>query len=249
MALIGLQDVSLAYGGPLLFDGITLQLEKGERVALLGRNGVGKTTLMKVMSGEVKPDKGSVVYQKGIKVSHLPQEVSSDITGTVFDIALSGLEGRAKLLSDYHHVSHRLQTEYSEELMKELGDLQSEMDHANGWETTRQVEEVIEHMKLDPESDFRSLSGGQKRRTLLAKALVMKPEVLMLDEPTNHLDIESRAMLLQALEDFVGTVMIVSHDRHFLRAVATRVFEIGRGELRVYEGSYEDYLARTTAAD
>src|SRR3989338_7353964 len=163
MALISLQDISLAFGGPLLFDHMSLQLEPGERVAMLGRNGVGKTTLMLVMSGEIKVDDGLVVYQKGVRVTHLPQEVPVGITGTVFDIVLSGLGDRVKLLSDYHHVNHLLQTEYSEQLMRQLGDLQAEMDHTNGWETHHQVENVIAHMKLDPESNFEHLSSWQKR--------------------------------------------------------------------------------------
>src|SRR3989338_7387944 len=139
MALISLQDISLAFGGPLLFDHMSLQLEPGERVALLGRNGVGKTTLMRVMSGELKVDEGKVVYQKGIRVTHLPQEVPVNITGTVFDVVLSGLGDRVKLLSDYHHVNHRLQTEYSETLMRQLANLHSEMDKTQACETNSQV--------------------------------------------------------------------------------------------------------------
>ena len=248
MALISLQDVSLAFDGPLLFDEMTLQLEKGERVALLGRNGVGKTTLMKVMSGEIKVDKGSVIYQKGMKITHLSQEVPSNITGSVFDIVLSGLGGRVKLLSDYHHVSHRLQTEYSEQLMKQLGDLQSEMDHSNGWETARQVEEVIAEMKLDSESNFEELSGGQKRRTLLGKALVMKPEILLLDEPTNHLDIEAIDWLETFLKAYPGTVIFVTHDRMFMQHLATKIVELDRGKLYSWSCDYQTFLERKELA-
>ena len=208
MALVSLQDITLAYGGPPLFDHLDLQLEQGERVALLGRNGVGKTTLMKVMAGQIKSDSGQVVYQKGIRVTHLPQEVPTGITGNVFDLVLSGLGERVKLLSDYHHVNHRLQTEYSEQLMKQLGDLQAEMDHTQGWETNREVEEVISHVKLDPESLFENLSGGQKKRALLARALVLKPEILLLDEPTNHLDIESIDWLEGFLKGYPGTLFL-----------------------------------------
>src|SRR4051812_11925718 len=125
MALISLQEVTLAFGGPLLFDQMSLHVEAGERVAMLGRNGVGKTTLMKVMTGELKVDSGRIVYQKGIRVTHLPQEVPTDITGNIYDLVLSGLGDRVKLLSDYHHVNHRLQTEYSDALLRELGNLQA----------------------------------------------------------------------------------------------------------------------------
>jgi ATP-binding cassette subfamily F protein uup len=248
MAVIGLQDVSLAFGGPALFDRLNLQLEALERVALLGRNGVGKTTLMKVLAGQLKPDNGLVVYQKGVRVALLPQEVPPDITGNLFDLVLSGLGGRAKLLSDYHHVNHRLQTEYSEQLMKELGRLQSEMDQHNAWETSQQVEDVIAHMKLDPESLFENLSGGQKKRALLAKALVLKPDVLMLDEPTNHLDIESIDWLEEFLKGYPGTVIFVTHDRMFMQRLATKIIELDRG--RLYSGAcdYETFLERKQMA-
>ncbi len=248
MALISLQDISLAFGGPLLFDRMSLQLEAGERVALLGRNGVGKTTLMKVMSRELKPTEGLVSYQKGITVTYLPQEVPPDIRGNLFDIALSGLGGRAKLLSDYHHVSHRLETEYSEELMEELGRLQHEMDHTGGWETTRQVEDVIEQMKLDPESLFENLSGGQKKRALLAKALVLKPDILLLDEPTNHLDIESIDWLEGFLKKYAGTIIFVTHDRMFMQKLATKIVELDRGKLFSWECDYKTFLERKQAA-
>ena len=248
MALISLQDITLAYGGPPLFDSMNLQLEQGERVALLGRNGVGKTTLMKVMAGHLQPDSGKVVYQKGIRVTHLPQEVPTGISGNVFDLVLSGLGERVKLLSDYHHVNHRLQTEYSEQLMKQLGDLQAEMDHTQGWETNREVEEVISHVKLDPESEFESLSGGQKKRALLARALVLKPEILLLDEPTNHLDIESIDWLEGFLKSYPGTLFFVTHDRTFMTHLATRIVELDRGRLFSWACDYPTFLERKQMA-
>ncbi len=238
----------MAYGGPPLFDHLDLQLEQGERVALLGRNGVGKTTLMKVMAGQIKSDSGQVVYQKGIRVTHLPQEVPTGITGNVFDLVLSGLGERVKLLSDYHHVNHRLQTEYSEQLMKQLGDLQAEMDHTQGWETNREVEEVISHVKLDPESLFENLSGGQKKRALLARALVLKPEILLLDEPTNHLDIESIDWLEGFLKGYPGTLFFVTHDRTFMTHLATRIVELDRGRLFSWACDYPTFLERKQMA-
>ncbi len=244
MALISLQNISLAFGGPLIFDDLTVQLESGERVALLGRNGVGKTTLMKVISGQIKVDKGTVVYQKGIRVTHLPQEVPVDITGTVFDVVLSGLGGHVKLLKDYHHVNHRLQTEYSEQLMNQLGRLQAEMDHTNGWEINRHVDNVIDKMKLDPDSSFENLSGGQKRRALLAKALVLKPEILLLDEPTNHLDIESINWLEDFLKNYSGTIFFVTHDRMFMTHLATKIMELDRGKLFSWACDYPTFLER-----
>ncbi len=248
MALISIQEVSLALGGPLLFDKISLQIHDGQRVALLGRNGVGKTTFMKVMAGQMKVDSGEIGYQKGIKVTHLPQEVPINITGSVFDIVLSGLPERVKLLGDFHHLHHRLETEYTPQLMSQLDKLQAEMDRTNGWETQRHIEEVLSHMKLDPEADFEKLSGGQKRKVLLAKALVLKPEVLLMDEPTNHLDIESISWLEDFLREYPGTVVFVTHDRMFMTRLATQIVELDRGKLYSWTCDYPTFLERKKLA-
>src|SRR3989338_4049254 len=191
MALISLQEISVAFGGPLIFDKLSLQLEAGERVALLGRNGAGKTTLMKVIAGQLGVDEGEVVRQKGIEITHLPQEIASDIQGNVFDIVASGLGKRGELLKEYHHISHRLHTEHTHELLRQFDHVHAELDRTESWDISNQVEYVILQMKLDPEAGFEQLSGGQKRRVLLARALVIKPDILLLDEPTNHLDIDS----------------------------------------------------------
>ncbi len=248
MALISLQDISLAFGGPLVFDQLTLHLEPGERVALLGRNGVGKTTLMKVLAGHLGIDSGEIVTQKGIQVAHLAQEVPLDIQGTVFDVVLAGLGPRAHLLSQYHHVSHQLHTEHTPQLMRQLDRLQSELDRTGGWDINNQVEEVISRMKLDPDSDFEQLSGGQRRRVLLAKALVLKPEVLLLDEPTNHLDIDSIDWLEEFLLNYSGTIFFVTHDRMFMTHLATRIIELDRGKLFSWACDYQTFLERKKAA-
>lgn len=248
MALISLKDVSLAFGGPLLFDGMSLQMEPGERVALLGRNGVGKTTLMRVMAGSVELDSGEVIYQKGINVTHLPQEVPMDLSGNVFDIVLSGLGARAQVVADYHHVSHQLETDQSESLLRKLGQLQEKMDQDNGWEIDRQVEQVMSQMKVDEHWNFEELSGGQKRRVLLAKALVLSPEVLLLDEPTNHLDIESINWLEGFLKNYPGTIIFVTHDRMFMSHLATKIVELDRGKLYSWTCDYKTFLERKQAA-
>ena len=248
MALISLQEISLAFGGPLLFDQLTLHLEPGERVALLGRNGVGKTTLMKVMAGQLGVDRGEIVTSKGIQIAYLAQEIPPDTRGTVFDIVLAGLGQRAELLSDYHHVSHRLHTGHTPELMRQLDVLQSELDRTGAWDINNQVEEVISRMKLDPESDFERLSGGQKRRVLLAKALVRKPEILLLDEPTNHLDIESINWLEGFLLNYPGTIFFVTHDRMFMTQLATRIVELDRGKFFSWVCDYKTFLERKRMA-
>lgn len=248
MALISLQEISLAFGGPLLFDQLSLQLEPGERVALLGRNGVGKTTLMKVMAGQVQIDRGEIIVQKGVKVTHLPQEVPGGIKGTVFDVVFAGLGERAKLLTDYHHVTHRLHTEHTPALMQELDRLQAQIDHSGGWDLDAEVNEVLSHMKLDGEADFETLSGGQKRRALLAKALVIKPEILLLDEPTNHLDIDTIDWLEGLLKGYPGTVFFVTHDRMFMTHLATRIVELDRGRIFSWTCDYQTFLERKKMA-
>jgi len=244
MALISLHEISVTFGGPLLFDALTLHLETGERVALLGRNGTGKTTLMKVIAGQMGVDGGKVIRQQGVEITHLPQEIPADITGSVFDIVASGLGNRGDIIKDYHHVSHQLHTDHSPELMRRLERLQTELDHTRGWDISNQVENVIAQMKLDPESDFKNLSGGQKRRTLLAKALVIQPGILLLDEPTNHLDIDSINWLEGFLKTYPGTLLLVTHDRMFMRNIATRIIELDRGRLFSWSCDYETFLIR-----
>ena len=247
MALISLQEIKLAFGGPLIFDKLNLQVEAGERIALLGRNGAGKTTLMKVLAGELKTDEGLVVVQKRIQVVYLAQEISSDIKGSVFDVVLSGLGKSAKLLSDYHHLSTRLEKEHTPELLHQLGTLQSELDRTDSWDINNKVEDIIKSMKLDSESDFEKLSGGQKRRTLLTRALISKPDVLLLDEPTNHLDIESIKWLEEFLKGYPGTIFFVTHDRMFMTHLATRIVELDRGKIFNWECNYKIFLERKQA--
>lgn len=209
MALLSLQNLQIAFGGPKLLDGVTLQIEPGERICLIGRNGEGKSTLLKMVSGELEPDGGEIIRLNGVQIARLQQTVPQDIQGTVFNL----------VSKDWNH-EHAL-------------------DHP--------VEKVISLMNLDPEQSFAELSGGMRRRVLLAKALVNEPDVLVLDEPTNHLDIES----IQWLENFLlrwrGTVLFVTHDRVFLQKLATRIVELDRGQLTSWECDYKTYLKRRQA--
>ncbi|MBF0330901.1 MAG: ATP-binding cassette domain-containing protein [Candidatus Omnitrophica bacterium] len=248
MSLISLSEITLAFGGPKLFDKLSLQIEAGERIALLGRNGTGKTTLMKVLAGKLGVDVGSVSFQKGLVVAYLPQEVPRDMTGDVFDMVASGLGDRARLLSDYHHVTHQLHTDQSPELMHRLDVLQSELDRTHSWELDHQIEQAIAKMKLDPDMEMAHLSGGQKRRVLLARALVLKPDVLLLDEPTNHLDIDSIDWLEGFLKSYAGTVFFVTHDRMFMENVTTRILELDRGRLMSWACDYKTFLERKELA-
>lgn len=247
MPLVSLQEISLAFGGPPLFDKLNLQLEPGERVALLGRNGAGKTTLMKVIAGQLQVDDGIAYVQKGTRIAYLPQEVPVEMKGSVFDIVLSGLGPRAKLLGEYHQCAHLLQTDHSPETLRRFDALQSELDHTGGWDLRHEVDNVITRMTLDPDSDFASLSGGQKRRVLLARALVLRPELLLLDEPTNHLDVDSMIWLEGFLKDYPGAVFFVTHDRAFMSHLATRIIELDRGVIYSWACDYRTFLERKQA--
>lgn len=248
MALISLQEISLEYGGPLLFDQLSLRVEPGERTALLGRNGVGKTTLLKVLAGMLDVSGGKVVYQKGITVTHLPQEVPEGVKGTVFDIVLEGLPDRVQLLRDYHHISQQLQSNSSDQVMNQFARLQEEMDHTNSWEIHDEVEAAIKRVNLDPDTDFDHLSGGQKRRALFAKAVIRNPDVLLLDEPTNHLDIESIEWLEAFLSEYNGALIFVTHDRVFMEHLANRIVELERGRIFSWACDYRTFLERKKAA-
>jgi ABC transport system ATP-binding/permease protein len=244
MALLSLRQVSLALGGPALLDDVTLVIERGERVCLLGRNGAGKSTLLRVVAGDQAPDAGEVVRQQGMVVARLPQQIPDDIAGATFDVVAHGLGALGDLLARYHDVGHRLATESSDALLARLDRLHHEVEAADGWRAHNRVETVITNLGLDPDAEFATLSGGLKRRVLLAQALVGEPDLLLLDEPTNHLDIESIAWLERFLLDEGRTLLFVTHDRAFLRRLATRIVELDRGRLYDWACDYDTFLAR-----
>ena len=248
MALLGLQEITLSFGGPLLLDRATLAIERGERVCLLGRNGAGKSTVMKLLDGTLLPDSGEVVRQTGVTVTRLEQEVPGDVDGTTFDVVAAGLGDAGKLLARYHQVSHDLATHGSDALLRELGRLHEALDSANAWQTSDRVDTVLSHLGLDPDAPFANASGGRKRQTLLARALVRDPDVLLLDEPTNHLDVEAVEWMEEYLIARGTTLVFVTHDRTFLRRVATRIVDLDRGRLVDWGTGYDSYLERKEAA-
>jgi len=248
MALVSLQDIKVSFGGPLLLEGVDLSIDRGERVCLVGRNGTGKSTVMKLITGEIKPDGGKIVFQQGVKITLLTQEVPQSLSGSVFDVVSSAFGEQGKLLAAYHHVSAKLAHDHSEQLMAELEDVQHKFESAGGWQMQQRVDEILTRLKLPEDAEFSELSGGLKRRVLLARALAGAPDLLLLDEPTNHLDIDAIAWLEEFLLTFGGTLLFVTHDRMLLQKLATRIVDLDRGRLTSWPGNYQAYLDLKQAA-
>ncbi len=244
MALVSLQEVRIAFGGPELLDGVTLQIERGERVCLVGRNGAGKSTLMKIVGGELTPDSGEVIRAGVARVSSLEQEVPRDLSGTVFDVVSEGLGDIVGLLSEYRSLGHSLGSGEDAGIIADLERVQHLIESSGGWQIQQRVETVLSRLGLDPDAAAAGLSGGYKRRVFLARALVNEPDLLLLDEPTNHLDIESIGWLEEFLLEFRGAILFITHDRRFLDTLATRIIELDRGQVTDWPGDYKTYLAR-----
>ncbi|AMW05265.1 ATP-binding cassette domain-containing protein [Gemmatimonas phototrophica] len=247
MALVSLQDITVAFGGPPVLNGANFAIERGERVCILGRNGAGKSTLMQVLDGTLTPDSGIVVRQGGVSVARLEQDVPRTLQGTMFDIVAAGLGANGELLARYHAASVLVATDHSEKALQELDRLHRQIDAANAWQLHLRVETVLQHLALDPEARIKQASGGRTRQALLARALVNAPDVLLLDEPTNHLDIDA----IEWMEEYLITqgisLIFVTHDRAFLRRVATRIVELDRGRLADFGTDYDTYLERKDA--
>jgi len=247
VALISLRNITLAFGGPPIFDGINLQIEAGDRLCLMGRNGSGKSTLLKLIGGELPQESGEIQRQQGLKVTQLTQDVPPDLSGSVFDVVASGMGNVAALLAEYHHVSHELAHDGSQKLLARLEALQKELEESDGWSLHQEVERVLNRLQLDADAEFTSLSGGTKRRALLARALVSSPDILVLDEPTNHLDIDTILWLEEFLAKNVKTVLFVTHDRAFARRLANRVAELDRGRIYAFSCGYDEFVERREA--
>lgn len=244
MPLITLQSVTLSYGAPPLLDGVSVGIDRGERVCLLGRNGTGKSTLLKLIAGDLQPDGGELRVGEGVTVSCLSQEIPSDVSGTVFDQVAGGLGEQGDLVREYHDLGRCLGDVADERLLARLATVQQRLETVGGWEIEQRTERVVSRLRLDPDVDFAALSGGMQRRVLLARALVREPDLLLLDEPTNHLDIDAIEWMEGFLPEFRGALLFVTHDRVFMRRLATRILELDRGQLTDWPGDYENYLRR-----
>ncbi len=246
MALLSLQKISIAFGGPLVLDGLDLQIERNQRVCLLGRNGEGKSTLMKIIHGELAPDDGVVQKEQNTSISYFTQTIPHDLEGPVFEIIAKGLGIKGELYAKYHREERRLLNAGDSD-HSTLGAIHQELDAVNGWSSVEAISKIMSLMKLDEDWQYQELSGGQKRRVLLAAALVAEPDLLLLDEPTNHLDIDTIAWMESFLLKSGTTLLFVTHDRTLLRNLATRIIELDRGKIYDWSCDYDTFLERKQA--
>ena len=248
MALIGMRGVRWGFDDPPLLENIDFQVEKGERVCLVGRNGVGKSTLFRILAGDMLPDAGEVWRQQGVRVAALEQEVPSGFDGAVFDVVALGLGDQGEALVEYNRLCNAPDVSKSKKLVKKRDERQQSLEADGGWELFNRVESVLSRTGLDGNKAFSSLSAGMKRRALLARAIAQSPDVLLLDEPTNHFDIESIVWMEQFILRHVKTLLFITHDRAFLKNLATRIMELERGALTSYACDYPTYVERRQAA-
>ncbi|HHF0178594.1 TPA: ABC transporter ATP-binding protein [Haemophilus influenzae] len=242
MALISLTNGYLSFSDAPLLDHAELYIEANERVCLVGRNGAGKSTLLKIIAGDVLMDDGKIQYEKDLVVSRLEQDPPRNAQGNIFDYVAEGVGHLTDLLKEYHHISVQLEENYSDQILSQLEQVQAKLEHADGWRFENKINEVLLKLGLNPNTKLSALSGGWLRKAALARALVCDPDVLLLDEPTNHLDVEAIEWLENFLLDFQGSIVFISHDRSFIRKMATRIVDLDRGQLRSYPGNYDLYL-------
>lgn len=241
MNILSVENASFAVGHVALLDKTSFQLDNGEKIGLIGRNGAGKSSFLKILAGVQKLDDGQVIIQNNLKIVYVPQESFFDSAASVFDVVAEGLGEMRDLLRRYHQVSHLLEGGQNDELLKELNELQLAIEAQNGWQTDAAVKQTLSQLGLPEHELIGNLSGGQKKRVALAQAWVQKPDVLLLDEPTNHLDIDAIIWLEGLLKQFDGSLVVITHDRRFLDNIASRIVELDRGLLRSYPGSFSKY--------
>ncbi|KAB7696731.1 ABC transporter ATP-binding protein [Plesiomonas shigelloides] len=242
MALINLTGAYLSYSDAPLLDHTELHIEPNERVCLVGRNGAGKSTLMKVLAGEQKLDDGRLQVQQDVVVARLEQDPPRDAQGSVFDYVAEGVEKVAQQLKDYHDISLKIANDPSEQNLAKMARLQEALDHCDGWRFESRIHQVMEQLNLKEDMALSELSGGWLRKAALARALVSDPDVLLLDEPTNHLDVDTIRWLESFLKEYKGSIVFISHDRAFIRNMATRIVDLDRGILVSWPGDYDKYL-------
>ena len=242
VALISLTNGYLSFSDAPLLDHAELHIEPNERVCLVGRNGAGKSTLLKIIAGDVLMDDGKIQYEKDLVVSRLEQDPPRNAQGNIFDYVAEGVGHLTDLLKEYHHISVQLEENYSDQILSQLEQVQAKLEHADGWRFENKINEVLLKLGLNPNTKLSALSGGWLRKAALARALVCDPDVLLLDEPTNHLDVEAIEWLENFLLDFQGSIVFISHDRSFIRKMATRIVDLDRGQLVSYPGNYDLYL-------
>ncbi|NDI27285.1 MAG: ABC transporter ATP-binding protein, partial [Burkholderiaceae bacterium] len=238
MALIALTNAKLAFGHHPLLDQTNLALEEGERVGLIGRNGTGKSSLLKILAGIEKLDDGLLQIQQGLRIAYVAQEPILDSKNTIFEAASEGIANIKYLRTEYETLA---QADWNEANQERLDQLQSQLDASHGWNWEQRVSEILNRLHLHSDQIIGTLSGGTKKRVALAQALVTQPDVLLLDEPTNHLDLDSITWLEGLLNEYLGSIVFITHDRSFLDQVATRIVELDRGLLRSYPGNYSRY--------
>ena len=247
MPLITLRDIQLSYGQHPLLDHVNLSIDVGERLCLIGRNGAGKSTLMKIIAEEIQADDGQIEKTQGLSVARLEQEVPDDQEHSVHFMVAEGLGEQGALLSEHAELVHHL-GDGDDKVLARFQELSDEIEALGAWQLSQRVDTVLSKLNLDGDMSFAGLSGGMKRRVLLARALVQDPDILLLDEPTNHLDMESIQWLEEFLKSYGTTLVFISHDRAFIRSLATRIIELDRGKLTSWPGSYEKYLSGKQAA-
>ena len=247
MPLLRFDNVSLAFGHRPLLDRVTLDIRRGERVCLVGRNGEGKSSLLRLVNGDIAPDDGDVWIRPGTRVALLTQEVTADSDACVFDVVAGGLAALGELLSQYHRTAVELAHTHAPAAAARLAECQHALEAADGWRLEQRVETVLSRLGLDGDARMSALSGGWRRRVMLARALVYEPDLLLLDEPTNHLDIEAITWVEDFLADYAGAVLFITHDRALLQRLATRIIELDRGRLSSWPGNYADYARRKNA--
>lgn len=242
MALLTIHNAQLAFGDHPLLDKAEFALQENERVCLVGRNGAGKSTLMKVLAGDILLDDGKIQITQDVVVSRLEQDPPRNQAGTVYEYVSGGLAEIGEQLKIYHDLLDLVAQDPSEKNINRLAKIQEQLDHLNAWRFDDRVKNVLGALKLDPETKLTDLSGGWQRKAALARALVCDPDVLLLDEPTNHLDVTTIEWLENFLKDFKGSIIFISHDRAFIKSMATRIVDLDRGQLASFPGNYDQYL-------